>query len=250
MTTPVSSDYLVEVRGPIVLEVGVTAVASVRVEGPLGTTVPSAATVAIYNGTTEVAAAAAADIAADGTVSFEIADSVTAGQDPSAAWWALWELTCDGLAVRQPQRIILGGFRLNCPVTTAMLHEIEPTFADGLPAGQTTWYPQIRAAWNWTLERLLSEEYDPNKVRNSDGLFPTVLAKALALAAELQASYLPNGNRLEAKARLYEAQAETEWDRKRLDTDTDDDGDVDVENAPAPNPSASTDALRQQWFGA
>lgn len=42
MTTPVSSDYLVEVRGPIVLEVGVTAVASVRVEGPLGTTVPSA----------------------------------------------------------------------------------------------------------------------------------------------------------------------------------------------------------------
>lgn len=246
-----SAVYLVEIRGPVVLEVGVAATATVRVEGPTGYVVPSAATCTVYDGpdTTTPKGTGTVSIAADGTVSAALDDTLTSGEDPASTWWLLWSLTVAGETVRQPQRIILGPYKLNCPVTTAILLEREPTFADGIPDGQTTWHPQIRAAWEWTLTRLLAEERDPHKVRNSDGLAPVVTAKSLQFAAELQATYVPDGSRLVAKAAAFADETEREWSRMRLDTDTDGDGDVDLDHAPPPNPSASTAELARRWFG-
>lgn len=239
-----ATSYSFTFRGPHVIEIGVTGSIEALVYSGATAVTPSDGTVSVFlaDGTTLVN-----DETTTGT--YEIADSVSAGQSPSSAAWARWAFTIAGATVRATNKVVLTPYVLRNPVNNAALLVRQPTWG-AYPAGKTSWQDQLDAVWADTLNRLLVEGYEPHRIRSPYGLSEYLICRTLAVIGQASATYVDDRQAIFDKAGLYMEQAEIEWGRKRLDLDTDDDGSPDLNHAGPPNPSADMSALRKLWFGA
>jgi len=185
--------------------------------------VPVSGTVTAYDGDTLVDSA---NITVSGNYAVAVLDlsSLTPGIGENGAYGLEWAVTLTGsVAVTAWQGLACLAVSSDCPVTTAAILRRHPTLTD-YPPGQTSWGPQIEAAWETVTRALISAT---PAVRwglwNPDALYEPTILLALSYIFRQADTFLP-GAGFGGQADAYYQKWRDAWAEMALTFDTDGDG--------------------------
>lgn len=144
---------------------------------------PSAASVSLYRDTSASSLYVASGALTPGATT-EYALTVASSEALSSDWIAVWAATVATVVYSWRQRVYLVGSPLAFRVDQEDLYGTEPDLRHParLPAGQTTWTPQILAARDAITQRLTATGKRPWLAVDASDLYQLELAEALALA--------------------------------------------------------------------
>jgi len=177
---------------------------------------------------TDLIAAQAVAIGVDAVASYAIsASAVPATETLGEGWQERWAITIAGVERIYTRPAALVRQRLWCPVANADVLEVHPELT-GYPSTQSSWSPQIDAAWKVADRRLRVAGRRPYLVLSPDALYEPVLYWSLERIFRLLSTYTTGEVRYGELADHYRSEAAEAWGRMTLTYDANDDGHPDA----------------------
>lgn len=206
---------------------------------------PTSATVTVRNAAGSAAGSPAISgsaAAITGSImTYSITSAILDAETLGAHWQIEWTPVYGGVTYPPiVRRASLCRRDLVCPVSNRSILTVHPEWTT-YPAGQSSWTPQIEAAWDWVCQQIEETGRRPELVVGADTLYRTTLFKALGIIARHLSTYVGDVERFTAMALLYDAEtsaasgglAQQAWEKWRADYDTDGDGQVQNDEAGA-----------------
>lgn len=190
--------------------------------------------------------------AVTGGLSYPLLSTDLDAETPGPGWVELWQPTVAGVVYRFRRAAVLGVLDLHPVVVDADLFGLHPELVSLVPDTQTSWGPQIDAAFALVTTRL-----DATGVQRSRLVGPEVLRSVvLYTALEAIATLLDGGDgrsRWAALAVRYGGLRAEAWREVVAEVDTDDDhagdstGDSDVRFDPTMAPTMAPGIGSRSW---
>ncbi len=158
-----SSSLAPDWKTPLIIVRGIAQDIGIRLRDAGSVVTPASGTVGLYRDVGETNAYLSPAALTPGATSTYALPAVTASEPLSSEWVAVWSFVYGGLTYRRRQRAILVGTAIGPRVSDEDLYSEEPTLRHParLPEGQTSWQPQISAAWVEILNSLTDRGKQP-----------------------------------------------------------------------------------------
>lgn len=182
--TLASPSLAADLRRPLVITRGRAQDLPLRLREAGIDVAPTSGTLALYRDAAQASTYLAASAFTPGATSIYALPAVPTTESLSAKWIALWTWIVSGVTYSDRQRVILVGQDLRPRVSVDDLYLEQPDLrhAARLPAGQTTWQPQISAAWDDLIQWLTSAGRSPWLSVDGADLYRLHLLASLARA--------------------------------------------------------------------
>lgn len=210
---------------------------------------PTSATVTVRNAAGNAAGSPAISGAAatitGSIMTYAITSAILDAETLGAHWQIEWTPVYGGVTYPPiVRRASLCRRDLVCPVSNRSILTVHPEWTT-YPAGQSSWTPQIEAAWDWVCQQIEETGRRPELVVGADTLYRTTLFKALGVISRHLSTYVGDVERYAMLADYFDhpvgwagdgdkgGQAQIAWAAWRADYDTDGDGQVQSDEADA-----------------
>ncbi len=203
--------------------------------GSLVAPTEAGSTVSVYNDSNEAVIDAQGVTVTSSIATYEVQAADVADESFGAGWRVEWSLLMPDEFVHPfREEASLVRCKLHPAVTDADLLERHPELSNYIPTGQTSWQPQVLAAWRDVNDRLEEDARRPALIMSSSALRMVTLFHTLEIVCGLLAAAGAADNRWHVEEEKYRTRYESAWGRLTFDYDEDDTGEADSTSRKGP----------------